>query len=269
LNRRPAFPSDLDIDAALRELAVYVELPATPAIAGTVAARLRAAPAPSRRRRTEWVRRRRVLAFAVFLLVLLAGTLAAIPGTRTAIADLLGFDGVRIEVDASRTPPAARFDKLGLGQPVTLEEARKLSHFRLRTLESARLGTPEIYFAPFPAGGQVTFIYRASGSLRESAETGVGLLFTQFRADIHEDVVVHKNVDQGARVEVLDIGGSKGYWVQGPHAFYGYTDENDVDVFEEARAAGNALLWQEGGMTYRIEGAITKAEALALAASLR
>jgi hypothetical protein len=267
MKRGPDFPSDLALEAALRDLSAHVEFPATPGISEVAAARLRGAPAPNRRRRPEGLPRRRVLAFAIFLLVILSGALAAIPGARTAIANLLGFDGVRIEVDASRTPPPARFERLGLGRLVTLQDARRLADFRVRTMDSALLGTPEVYFAPFPAGGQVTFVYAASGTLPESEETGVGLLFTQFRAGIIEDVVVHKNVDQGARVEVVQVGGSEGYWVRGRHAFFGYIDENEVDMFQEARAAGNALLWQEGGMTYRIESALTKAETLALATS--
>jgi hypothetical protein len=269
MNRGSRFPNDLVLEAALRDLSLHVQFPDTPAIAQTVMDRLEVPSAPSRRRRPEWLRRRSVLVFAILVAVLVMGALAAIPGTRSAIADLLGFDGVRIEVDTSRTPPGTRFARLGLGRAVTLDEARRLSRFRLQALDSARLGSPEIYFAPFPAGGQVTFVYPASESLRKSEETGVGLLFTQFRADIIEDVVVHKNVGQGASVELVDVGGNKGYWVKGRHSFFGYIDADERDVFQEPRAAGNALLWQDSGMTFRIEGALTKAEAVALATSLR
>ena len=69
-------------------------------------------------------------------------------------------------------------------------------------------------------------------------------------------------------MQFVSVNGGQGYWLEGePHEFL-YTDGRSVSV-ERLRLAGNVLLWEVGGITYRIEGPRTLDEALRIAYSLR
>ena len=47
-----------------------------------------------------------------------------------------------------------------------------------------------------------------------------------------------------------------------------FRDEDDV-IADRPRLARNVLLWQDGGITYRLEGDLTRERALAIAATVR
>jgi hypothetical protein len=69
-------------------------------------------------------------------------------------------------------------------------------------------------------------------------------------------------------VEFVNVNGGQGYWISGePHTF-AYLSTR-VTIPERARLAGNVLLWEVGGVTYRIEGPRTLEEAMRVARSLR
>ncbi len=53
-----------------------------------------------------------------------------------------------------------------------------------------------------------------------------------------------------------------GLWLPGPHELV-LPDADGSAV--GGRSAGNTLLWEQGGLTIRIETALTKAEAVAIA----
>jgi hypothetical protein len=112
-----------DLQAELTALSV--EWPDTPDLAEGVLARL-SAPAPRRRRRPAW---RPALAYAVA--VLLAGfaiTMAASPDARSAVLEWLGLKSVEVERREPTAPspePGTLGSGLGLGTPVSLQEARE------------------------------------------------------------------------------------------------------------------------------------------------
>lgn len=61
-----------------------------------------------------------------------------------------------------------------------------------------------------------------------------------------------------------------GYWIDGePHLFFSYRDERGQLRQDRSRLAGNVLLWERGDLTLRIEGNLTKVEALRIAESVR
>src|SRR5215207_8724407 len=123
---------ELDLERALADLAASLEFPPTPDLAAAVTARLEQAPAPAPARRRWWPaglagwRRLAVAGLAAVLLA--AAVLVASPGTREAVARRLGLRGIGVQIGGpppptATTTPGARLD-LGLGQRVTLEEAR-------------------------------------------------------------------------------------------------------------------------------------------------
>ena len=62
--------------------------------------------------------------------------------------------------------------------------------------------------------------------------------------------------------------GGRGIWLEGePHGFY-YLDEAGQPRDETLRLARNTLLWERGPLTFRLEGDLTREQALAVARSL-
>ena len=66
----------------------------------------------------------------------------------------------------------------------------------------------------------------------------------------------------------MTVAGHPGYWIAGaPHIFF-FTDAHGNVRFETLRLATNTLILDVGGTVVRIEGNLTKAQALEIAASL-
>jgi hypothetical protein len=264
-----------DLERELRALAV--EWPETPDIAGAVAARLAEAPAAGRRvaraRRPGWSLG---LAYgAAVLLAALAGTVAISPSARSAILEFLGLKGARIErrePDAP-PPPAVREplgSNLGLGQSVTLARARREAGFRLLVPRAQRLGAPDAVYVDddFVSGRRVSLVYGERRGIPRSAQTGAALLVTQFRAFVDE-AVIQKATGEGAVVTPVREGRDRGYFISGePHGF-AYVGESGQPGFEDQRLAGNTLLLERGDLLLRVEGEVSRAEALAIARSAR
>ena len=92
-------------------------------------------------------------------------------------------------------------------------------------------------------------------------------MLSEFRGDLAPNFG-QKGIGGSTGVEILTVNGGQGLWISGDHHQFGYTDSNGQYRNETTRLAGNVLLWQQGGVTFRLEGARTKDEALRFAASL-
>ena len=62
-------------------------------------------------------------------------------------------------------------------------------------------------------------------------------------------------------VDRVTVNGNSGVWLSGTHVV--------DDFFSQPRLAGNALIWEQDSLTLRLEGRLTKAEALRIARSVR
>lgn len=281
--------SPVDVETRLGQLAAHLTWPVTPAITDTVAARLEAGPAragmrggsvtgvPGRAgmRGRPGVRGRPALvAVVVFATVVavLAATLAISPGARKAAADLLGLDSVHITTGARPAVPRlpAGTAPLGFGQAVTLDQASKRVGFPVRLPTMVPFDHPDaVYVSTPPPEGEVSLVYlpRPDLQLPGAAQTGVGLLLTEFRAQL-EAGFFGKLAGPDTTIEALTLRGQSAYWLAGaPHALF-YRDSAG-DVFPDTlRLATNTLVWQAGAVTLRIEGDISKARALAIAESI-
>jgi hypothetical protein len=273
---------ELDLEGALADLAAAIEFPPTPDLAGAVATRLAEAQAPvptparARRRlaglgrRTGW-RRLAVVGLAAVLLA--AAVLVASPGTREAVARRLGLRGVGVELGGPPPPtvttrPGERLD-LGLGGRVSLEEARRRVGFPVLVPGAAGFRQPAAVFVNenAPPGGRVDLVYRARPGLPASPFTDAGLLVTEFQGQ--PSPLFLKKVAVAGMVEEVTVGGEPGYWFSGEPHFFTYQDARGAVREERTRLAGNTLIWQRGDLTLRLEGEITKQEALTIAASMR
>lgn len=272
--------SDRELEHALRDLGDHLDQPATPPLAEQVAARLREAPerrpVPSRRRlpgRWRWQR----LAIAGLAAALLAAAVLVLsPGTREAVADLLGLRGIRIQIGEPRptstTPPSTEAGglgaSLGLGRRTTLDEARRSVKFPVRVPTAAGFDRPDaVYVDPDqPADGRVDFVYRARPGLPASPYTEAGLLITQFRATV--DLAYIKKLSGVSEVEFLRVNGGNAFWFSQPHELV-FIDRHGSYQQERARLAGSTLIWEQGDVTYRLEGQVSRDEAVRIAESMR
>ena len=70
-------------------------------------------------------------------------------------------------------------------------------------------------------------------------------------------------------VQEVTVGGEPGYWFSGEPHFFTYLDATGQVRDEQTRLAGNTLIWQRGDLTLRLEGQLSKEEALRIAESMR
>ena len=271
---------ELDLEAALADLAADLRFPPTPDLAAAVTARVEegAARAPSgrppARRWPAWMAGWRRLAVAGLAVVLLAAAvLAASPGTREAVARRLGLRGIGVELGGPPPPTAtttagARLD-LGLGERVTLGEARRRVAFPVLVPAAAGFDRPDAVFVngTEPPGGRVDLVYRARPGLPASPFTDAGLLITQFRGQPEPGFL--KKVTGAGMVRSVAVGGEPGFFFSGEPHFFSYQDTTGQFREEQTRLAGNTLIWQRGDLTLRLEGELSLAEAVRIAESMR
>jgi hypothetical protein len=273
---------ELDLERALTDLAASLEFPPTPDLAAAVTARLgeapsaRPAPPTPAARARRWLAGlagwRRLAAAGLAVVLLAAAVLVASPGTREAVARRLGLRGIGVELGGPPPPtvtttPGGRLE-LGLGDRVTLEEARRRVDWPV-LVPAAGLGQPDAVYVneAVPSGGRVDLVYRARPGLPASPFTDVGLLITEFQGQPTPEFL--KKVTTMGVVEQVTVGGEPGYWFSGEPHFFTYQDAAGTLREEQTRLAGNTLIWQRGDLTLRLEGELPKAEAIRIAESMR
>lgn len=238
-----------ELELALRQLGAAIEFPEPPDLATRVRGRLGEAPGRG------WAPRR-LAAVALAVLVVGVAAVMAVPSARTAVLDWLGIRGVSV-TRVETLPEVTMLRTHDLGARITLAEARE----RAPWLVEPRLdmiGEPdEVYYSTAIPGGQVTLIW---GERRK-----VQLLMTQSPGEAFAE----KMLTPGTSAESAEVDGKPGVWFSGePHVFI-YRDERGDLREETARLARNTLLWQDGQLTVRIEGDLSKDEALEIARTVR
>ena len=258
--------SEPRLEALLFELSTEIDYPATPDLATRASARLTHDPlAPERRTRPSW---RPALVAVVVVFLAIAFTLALSPVARRAAADLLGIVGIHISVGdgndrSTEDIPGPGLTGLELGELMSPERAEEIVGFPVRG-PKAMLGPSHTYVdRSVGDSGMVSTVFYAPEHPRHPS-----FLITEFRASVDETFI--KKVSQtGGNVRFVPIGPIVGYWLSGePHLFYYYDSDGNVGQ-ESIRLAGNVLLWEEDGITYRIEGASFLGEAQNIAATIR
>ena len=257
---------DLDLERALRELGPRYSYPPTPNLSTLVRTRLVARPAAPLRPVALWRDPRRLALVAAVLLVV-AGAAALInPATRDAIAHFFHVSGVIVTRVPSPRPSLSPATPLDLGSLTTLEEAQRAVKFTI--VVPPELGTPDgVYVASGPPGGEVALAYKPRPGIPVVRETGLGVLVTEFRGDLVPQYIT-KEVGPGTTLEETSVNGDPGWWIAGqPHTIVIRTGPSDSQP-ETLRLASNTLVWGHGGVTYRIESGLSKADAMRLAVGL-
>ncbi len=256
--------ADRLLDGELLDLGRHIDYPPTPDLANAVGRRLVERPTPTRQ---IWHRLWPLAAAIALVIVAAAVVLTARPDARSALAERLGLRGVQI-VQVPEVPATQVGARLSLGQPLSLDDARTRVPFGLEL--PATLGQPDaVYVLDSPPGGQVALVYLPRAGIPTASTTGVGLLLTEFQASFPSGGPILKGLPPGSRLEEVTVGGGRAYWIEGdPHMFF-FQDAQGRMQTETTRLAANVLLWEDGPVTLRLESALSKDAALAIATSIR
>ncbi|MDP8959791.1 MAG: DUF4367 domain-containing protein [Actinomycetota bacterium] len=200
------------------------------------------------------------------LVVLGAAALVLSPAAGEALADRLGVGGVLISTGAPPTTMEQVGEGLGLERPVTLVEAAQLAEFAV--LVPHEPGPPdEVYWSNLPPSGMVHLVWRAGDQLPAAPGTGVGLMVSQFRGGVEEGLF-EKVLGEEVSVELVTVRGRRGFWVEGAHSILYVRPDGQVQE-ETVRLAAEVLVWEEEGVTIRVESALPLEEVLSIAESMR
>lgn len=248
------------IEVMLFELGRNVEFPQAPDVRGAVRERLTNQPV----RVDAW---RRLSLLGAAATIILGAFVVLVAPVRHAVADLFGVAGIDITFVDELPAVSPRATDLRLGELVALDDLDDLVEFEVQS--PALLGEPdEIWFDDAPAGGAISFVYHSRPDLPESGATGLGALLTQFSGTV-DPGFAHKLVNAGdSRVEILEIEGAEAYFISGGDHVVFLIDSDGVSRSSEARLAGNVLVWEQDGQTFRLEADVNLDRALDIARSL-
>lgn len=252
--------SEIDprLESLLRQLPDGMAFPPTPDIAGRVSAAL-PDRRPSRARRiSPWLFG--ALAAAAILLVV------TLPAPREAIADFLGLPGIRIELvdrHGSDEPPTSIGSSLLFGTRTTPGEAQAQVPFTILAPDGAGLPEPdEVWLRTADGVSAVSLVYGVRDDLPEIGDTGVGMLLMQFQAT-DEVPFLAKRASMTGPLTSVTVNGQSGFWIA----------NGELVVLppglESTRRSGNVLLWEDDGVTFRMESALGMTTAIGIAESLQ
>lgn len=232
-----------ELEQRLHQLGRQLEHPPEPDVAAAVLVRLERRPFPWR------------TAVAIAGAVLAAAVIAAfaVPQARTTILRWFHLRGVTVERVETLPPALERSQAPGLGRALSRAEAERTVGFRLAL--PALAGEPHSVYVLDDALASV--ILRAEGR---------PILLSEFRAtsfDLLKKAAATKTV-----VEPTSVNGDPGLWLEGaPHTLT-YLDRSGAFRQRTVLVRGNVLVWVHGPLTLRLEGRLTKAQALEIARSL-
>ena len=237
-----------ELETRLRTLGPDVDYPETPDLLAAVEDRLAVRP-----------RRRRGLRLAVALAVLaasLGAVLAASPGARSAFLELFHLSGATIaRVDA--LPRAEALPDWAPGIPMPLADAQRRVGFRIRLPHTTGDKQVRNVLLDEQGGGVVSVVWCCKPTLVLTQFAGAAVPYLQ------------KLASPETAIQAVEVDGKPGYWIaDGPHVVLFRAQDGSFHDYE-LRVAGNVLLWVDGDVTLRLEGQLTRDEAIELASAVR
>jgi hypothetical protein len=229
------------LEQRLQALGPELAFPPGPDLAPAVLARLD-------RRPFAWNR----VAVALAVLVVALGAALAVPQARSALLRWFHLDGVTVERVDTLPQAEERSKAHGLGRPFTREEAERRLGFELAL--------------PANAPKTVYVLDRSLGTVVLEAH-GRPVLLSEFQPVA--SALLKKAASNKTVVEPARANGRDGLWLEGgPHTLT-YFDR--LGQFQERTVLirGNVLIWTRPDLTLRLEGRLTKAQALELARQIR
>ncbi len=227
-----------ELELQLVALGRGLALPAEPDLARAVLERLQG------RRPFPW----RAVAAGFAVVALAIGAAFAVPPARSAILRFFHLGGVSVQRVETLPRSVERSQAGGLGTPLSRAKAERRVGFRL-------------VLPPIEGGGPAR-VYVLGDTLATVVLHAYGhpVLLSEFPSSREE--LLGKLVVQP--FEPTRVGKAQGVWVEGVHTL-SYFDRRLGFRERPVRIRGNVLLWVRGPLTLRLEGRLTKEQALALA----
>ncbi len=232
----------------IQEWAAAFEYPPTPDIAGKIRPLLTppAKKAVPSGRRLAWV----------LVLLALAASLLAVPGVRAALVEILRAGGITIfvgeEAAVDEIPPLLNEQLPAFTEPITLEVA--LARYPNLQLPTELPPPDDVLLHEEPVWDTaVIFLWRDDEDPQQIALSLYQINVAQY---------AYKGSDTATMTEV---NGDQAFWLNSPHYFRLQNSALEEWLF----VPGNVLIWWEGAVTYRLEGANNLEEALQIAESLQ
>jgi hypothetical protein len=209
-----------------------------------------------------------VLLVAAMVFAVVATGVVAIAPARDAVADWLGIGAVEIRRSGGPLPGSSTTAG-GSGSTVPGATGSARAAAAARRLTAARkavqftIVTPSLAAAGSLADAELDA--RVPGGLVALSYDRFTLL--EIATDPTQPPPLTKLVSAATPVQRVTVSGRPGLWIADPHVI-AYVDRSGRFVSDTARRSGPVLLWERGGVTYRIEGLRSLADAQAVAATL-
>ncbi len=229
------------LEQRLLRLGQELEYPPEPDVAPRVLARLEG------RRPRAW--RPLVVALAVLAVALAAAF--AVPQARTTILKWFHLRGVTVERVETLPPAVERAQAGGLGRPLSRAQAERALGFELALPPFRGSGPSRVYLLDGALG---TVILHADGR---------SVLLSEFRAANFD--LLKKSAFGKTVIEPVRVKGQPGLWLEGGRHTLTYFNRRGEFRERAVLIHGNVLIWIHGDLTLRLEGKLTKAQALAIA----
>ena len=245
------------MESELRAAGRELEVPPARDVTAAVRQRLEGQPVRRRhkpalgtgasRRRLAW---RAALAVAAALLTVLIAT----PQGRAVITHVFRFAGVELRQGPGPVRSPGSSASLPSERQLPLDKARHQASFPI--LVPTALGQPgEVVVSD--GGRVVSLIY---------PRTPYGLLRLEEFAG-HLDQIFFEKFVHFADVTEVEVNGTKGLWIKGPHELMYITRDGYSATASARLTTGNTLIWGTRQVALRLEGNLSKTAALAIANS--
>ena len=196
------------------------------------------------------------LGWRAALVVVLAflAVLIATPQGRAVIIRVFRFAGVELRQEPGPVRSPGSSASLPGEQRMSLEKARRQASFPI--LVPAALGRPT-EVAVSDRGRVASLIYRRTpyGQLRMDEFAG------------HLDPVFFQKFVHFGNVTEVEVNGTKGLWIKGPHVLMYITRDGTPAAASARLTTGNTLIWGTRQVALRLEGNLGETAALTIASS--
>jgi hypothetical protein len=193
---------------------------------------------------------------ALVVVAALLAVLLATPQGRAVIIHVFRFAGIELRQQPGPVPSPRNSASLPGERRMSLEQARHQVSFPI--LVPAALGQPSDVVVS--DGGRVASLtYRRTpyGQVRMDEFAG------------HLDPLVFQKFVHFGHVTEVEVNGSKGMWIKGPHDLMYITRDGTPAAASARLTTGNNLIWGTRQVALRLEGNFGKVAALAIASSAR
>lgn len=267
--------NETEFEKQLHSIAVEMEYPHTPDIAGSVLPHLRPSTRPRRFSRPFAYAQGRLFAWSLTMLLVLLSSLMLIPPARATIIEFIQIGIVRIFPAAIESPAIATSESAA---PVTATSGTPLSSLITMiediagetTLANAQqmvgypillptypleLGPPDRVFVQDSDGSMTVLVWL---DIQQPEHVRISLHFIPTGSWMIQKV-------QPVLIQETEVNGQRAIWAAGPYPLL--LRNGDIEFMR--LVDGHVLIWEQYGITYRLETNLSLEEAVKIAESLQ